>query len=326
MSSRVLGVRGAAGREGKLLDAHVVVATRNRARDLQILLTALSQQTRLPHSVTIVGVSPSDVEGAAEHPFRGSTRLEVLLAASAGLCAQRNHGLTHIRTSYGGRTGQTADPFFVAFFDDDYRPANDWLEQCAATFSEQEDVAGLTGHVLADGVQGTSVTEADASAYIEGKRAAERHWAAGVEQRELSSLYGCNMAFRDRVVLNRSFDENLPLYGWQEDRDFTSRAKAFGKTIYTPRCRGVHLGARSGRVSGVRFGYSQVANPIYMWRKGTMDGVQVLRFVSRHLISNSVRTVQRNQNNDYPGRLRGNALALRDMISGACHPTRILAI
>lgn len=304
------------------MDAHVVVATRNRAQALQQLLTALSAQTCTPSSVTIVGVSDTDVTGVASHAFRERTRLDVLLAPAPGLCAQRNHGLRHVRAA----REPSAGPFFVAFFDDDYRPAQDWLERCRATFAERPDVAGVTGCVLADGVHGHSVTEEEALAYLKRELPARPHWAAGDAARELSSLYGCNMAFRDVVIESCNFDENLPLYGWQEDRDFTARAKSFGKMIYTPDCCGVHLGTRSGRVSGVRFGYSQIANPLYLWRKGTMESATCLRFVARHLVANSVRTLQRSELNDYSGRLRGNALALRDIVRGTCHPTKILSL
>jgi hypothetical protein len=63
-----------------------------------------------------------------------------------------------------------------------------------------------------------------------------------------------------------------------------------------------------------------------MWRKGTMSGRNGVRFVARHLLSNSVRTLQSNPRNDYPGRLRGNLLAMADLLRGSCHPLRVLHI
>jgi hypothetical protein len=131
------------------------------------------------------------------------------------------------------------------------------------------------------------------------------------------------MAFRDRVVEICEFDESLPLYSWQEDRDYTSQAARLGKTLYHPACRGVHLGMRSGRVSGLRFGYSQIANPVYLMGKGTMEARTAFRFMIKHLSSNTVRAFRRGMDVDYPGRLKGNLYALWDLLNGQCHPMKI---
>jgi GT2 family glycosyltransferase len=60
------------------------------------------------------------------------------------------------------------------------------------------------------------------------------------------------------------FDERLPLYGWQEDVDLSRRLAAFGTVVKVPAARGVHLSVKLGRNSGVRLGYSQIANPLYL--------------------------------------------------------------
>src|SRR6202040_3955084 len=85
--------------------------------------------------------------------------------------------------------------------------------------------------------------------------------------------YGCNMAFRLKPIVSHNvvFDDNLPLYGWQEDIDFSRRVLPYGRIVRSKSLRGVHLGIKLGRTSGVRFGYSQIANPIYLTRKGTMS-------------------------------------------------------
>jgi hypothetical protein len=306
------------------MDAHVVIATKGRPEALAPLLDRLAQQTVLPSSVTFVGSCDEDIRGVEAHTIRERCQLHKLVARAPGLCIQRNCGVDHLAKVL--RASQPHSHFFVVFFDDDYRPARDWIEQARTVFDSQPEVAGLTGRVLADGVHGYPLDEQAGDDYLTGRRRPERHWAEGEEPRSLSSMYGCNMAFRDTVISSCRFDENLPLYGWQEDRDYTSQAKAHGKTLYSPSCLGVHLGSKSGRVSGLRFGYSQIANPFYMWRKGTMSARNGMRFVVRHLLANSVRTLQANTQNDYPGRLRGNMLALADLARGHCHPTRVLSM
>ena len=47
--------------------------------------------------------------------------------------------------------------------------------------------------------------------------------------------------------------------------------RAYETTSRANVLRGVHLGNKRGRVSGLRFGYSQIANPIYLLQKGTPD-------------------------------------------------------
>jgi hypothetical protein len=47
------------------------------------------------------------------------------------------------------------------------------------------------------------------------------------------ALYGCNMALRMADVGDLRFDEALPLYGWQEDIDFTMRLARRGRLVST---------------------------------------------------------------------------------------------
>ena len=79
-------------------------------------------------------------------------------------------------------------------------------------------------------------------------------------------------------------------------------------------------------VSGVRFGYSQIANPLYLLRKGTMTVRTSLRFVSRNLLSNTLRSVSGRREVDYAGRLRGNAVAIFDVLRGRSHPMRVVDV
>jgi GT2 family glycosyltransferase len=305
------------------VQAHVIIATKGRAAQVCELLRWLNLQTVQPASVIVVGVTPDDVEGIAAMPYAAGN-VTVLLTHEAGSCLQRNAGIEHLIDAClidGDR-----QRFFVTFFDDDYRPAFDWLQRCRDTFIAHDDVVAVTGHVLADGVHGQSLFDEDALAYIGGKREPEKHWASGDTERVMASMYGCNMAFRDVAIRQCRFDENLPLYGWQEDQDYTAQASRFGRTLYTPACRGVHLGSSSGRVSGLRFGYSQIANPLYLSRKGTMGLRKSARFVLRHLLANGAKGVRVHPRVDYRGRLRGNLMAIVDCLRGRCDPRRVLEL
>lgn len=302
--------------------SYIVIATKGRAETAATLLDHLELQTKTSDLVVIVGVETADIAGLSDHQLTIDGRAQVLLSNQAGLPIQRNFGLAHLDRL--GAFGAQEPPSFVAFFDDDFRPAANWIESAAQMFAVHADVVALTGHVLADGITGFGLSEANASAYLKGDLKPTPHWASGPEERSVSSMYGCNMAFRDVVVRSCRFDERLPLYAWQEDRDYTGQAQKFGRTIYTPACRGVHLGIKSARQSGVRFGYSQIANPIYLAGKGTMQRKHMRRFLWRALAANLLRSFRTHPTVDFRGRLRGNLRAVFDFLNGRCAPERIL--
>jgi hypothetical protein len=136
------------------------------------------------------------------------------------------------------------------------------------------------------------------------------------------------MAFRvDPIRLNSIiFDENLPLYGWLEDIDFSGQLTHHGLIVKTKSLRGVHLGIKLGRTSGVRFGYSQIANPIYLTRKGTMSRKHARTIMSRNIAANFIRSLYPEKWIDRRGRLKGNVLALIDFAVGRSSPRRILEL
>jgi GT2 family glycosyltransferase len=136
------------------------------------------------------------------------------------------------------------------------------------------------------------------------------------------------MAFRMKSIrqLGLSFDEALPLYGWQEDIDFSRQLATLGRIVDVSTLRGVHLGAKGGRTSGVRFGYSQIANPVYLIRKGTMSLSFAAPLVWRNLLANLYGSFRPEPWIDRRGRLKGNCLALCDLVTGRISPQRILEL
>jgi hypothetical protein len=122
------------------------------------------------------------------------------------------------------------------------------------------------------------------------------------------------------------FDESLPLYGWQEDVDYSFQLGRKGTLVYTNLLSGVHLGMKGGRTSGRRLGYSQIANPVYLLRKKTIPPRLAWRLMTRNLAANLVRSIWPEPYVDRAGRLSGNAAALVDLLRGRIHPERILKL
>lgn len=167
----------------------------------------------------------------------------------------------------------------MVFFDDDFVPDAGWLKAAAQAFRDDPQIVAFTGRVLADGIKGPGLSFDEAVRIVEGT-VPSADWT----RIEPFSPYGCNMAFRLSTIGDLRFDERLVLYGWLEDRDFgAALAKRGGRLIKCASASGVHMGVKSGRVAGDRLGYSQVVNPIYMLRKGTMTAGQVAGQLFRNM-------------------------------------------
>ena len=143
---------------------------------------------------------------------------------------------------------------------------------------------------------------------------------------DIYNVYGCNMALRLSAVYANgvNFDENLPLYGWLEDVDFSRQLAPFGRIIRNEGMIGVHLGSKGGRGSGVRTGYSQIANPLYLWRKGTLRLDRALMQMCRNILANYAKLMRPEPWVDRRGRALGNALGFRDLVRGRLHPKGML--
>ena len=175
--------------------------------------------------------------------------------------------------------------------------------------------------IIADGINTPGYSVAQAVAMIAGDPSPPQ-----VRLTPRTTLYGCNMALRLATLGDLRFDERLPLYGWLEDIDLTYRLSRRGTLISTEAIAGVHLGVKGGRTSGVRLGYSQIANPLYMLRRGTIPPGMAWERMTRNLAANVVRSIRPEPYVDRIGRLRGNLRAIADALTGRIDPERVLTI
>lgn len=279
----------------------VVIPTYGRAAQVRALLEHLGRQTRLPDEVFVSASDPSHVL-LPDDPL-----LEIrTVIGRPGLCAQRNAALR-----------ATAGRFdIITFFDDDFVPTNDYLERVVDAFAHNSDYAVVMGRVIKDGSNNDGVSWEEAFCALDGPDASPPR-ADAIDH---VGAYGCNMSIRAEWIGDMEFDERLVLYGWQEDIDFTSRMRSRGRVVCVTAIRGVHLGIKTGRVSGERFGYSQVVNPIYLIRKGSVPASFALRLMARNLSANLLRSLRPEGHVDRRGRLRGNLLGLAHVLGGRVEP------
>jgi hypothetical protein len=286
----------------------VGIATAGRRDILTEALRELSRQTRCPDKVFVCPGAEKDFDDAraAELPFP-----IFVVRGPHGLPAQRNAILDVAR-----------DFAVVVFFDDDFFASPSYLVELEQCFVTQPAVVAMTGRVIADGVTGPGLDVASARAAL----ASFEHSPGDQPLTELYNAYGCNMAVRVAAVHSHGlrFDENLPLYGWLEDVDFCRQLAPYGRIVRNGRMIGVHLGSKGGHTSGVRFGYSQIANPLYLWRKGTLRIDRALHQMSRNILANFGNLIRPEPWVDRRGRVLGNALGFLDLVRGRLHPRGIL--
>jgi len=293
------------------LEIVVGFATSGRREVLARNIATLADQTRLPDRLVICPVRDEDVDESSLQTF---PRPSLVVRGPVGLTAQRNKILSTI-----------AKADIVVFFDDDFFADARYIENVENIFAGHPDVVAVTGALIADGARGPGLTVEEGLRLIRSDAEAVRAADQMIDQ---YGTYGCNMAFRLRPVIDHGirFDENLPLYGWQEDIDFSVRVRPYGRIVNAAALRGVHLGIKLGRTSGLRFGYSQIVNPVYLIRKGSMSWRHAGKLMWRNIAANLARSVFPEPWVDRKGRLKGNLLAVIDILRGRSSPGRILQL
>jgi len=287
----------------------VGIATAGRRDVVRQTIGLLREQTRLPD---LLVACPLTADKLSDRDFPDFPFPIIVTSGPVGLCAQRNAILA-----------KAADCDVIVFFDDDFLAEPHYLEELEKVFQADANIVAVTGKLLADDVTGPGLTVEQGLNILRN----DVSEGSGVLE-PVPGLYGCNMAFRMQYIRDNKlkFDENLPLYGWQEDIDFSLQVAPFGRLVKSDLLMGVHLGVKAGRTSGVRLGYSQIANPVYLSKKGTMSWQHARKLISRNIAANLARSLYPEPWIDRPGRLKGNLLALMDLLRGKASPARILQL
>jgi hypothetical protein len=285
----------------------VIIPTLGRSGQVARLLRYLGSQTRLPDEVILSAPDATHVELPESCPFPVS-----LVFGPKGLAAQRNTALVPSLGRFD----------IITFFDDDFVPSAEYLEQIEKAFAQNDSWAVVMGRVVRDGATNAGLTWNDAEAALREAKG-KTHGPLVVDH---VGAYGCNMSLRSSLVGDLRFDERLVLYGWQEDIDFTSQMRSKGRVVCVTSIAGVHLGIKTGRVSGERFGYSQVANAIYLVRKGSVPASFAIPLMLRNIAANLAKSPRPEPYVDRRGRLKGNMLAILHVAQGRIEPEYILKI
>lgn len=280
----------------------IAIATTGRPDILSCVLPHVRAALRPGDRLVIVGAAPED------WPCPDQRKGTELLLAPRGSTFQRNAAIEHFK-------GQVEA---IVFFDDDFLPRADWLDEAERLLVSDPRIAAFTGRVIVDGILGPGLSPQDRARLL---AAGAKDQVTRVEDGFPS--YGCNMGFRASAIGDKRFDERLRLYAWQEDVDFSARVSAEGRRVRAHALAGVHLGVKTGRVPGRKLGYAQIANPVYLMQKGTMRPGHALPLMARNVAANVAKSLRPEVWADRRGRLFGNLVALMDLCRGRVQPERV---
>jgi glycosyltransferase involved in cell wall biosynthesis len=290
-----------------LLNTTVVICSANRPHILAETVDSLLRGQSVPAKQIIISVFNQE-HVAAETMAEPGVR--IVLSGKPGTCVQRNVAAKLVQTRY------------TLFLDDDLELASNFIESMEHLLDEAEDAIAATGFLVVDGARwDTGLARKFAvSSVLNYVREHENH-----DHKE-----GQNIFVRTRIFANVLFDENLPLYGWLEDLDFATNILPYGRIIMNTETCWAHLGVSGGRTTGLRFGYSQIVNPFYLWRKNGKPGLTriIFGYWLRYLAYNCRRALIKNPNDrsDRSGRFAGNMIALGHLLAGRVDPSYILLL
>jgi GT2 family glycosyltransferase len=207
----------------------IIIPTLNRTIDLIQTLKSICISSIKPNRIVIIddGEIEKTKEGIKEYIISNpEIKFIIIRAKSTGLTMARNIGIKN-----------KGDAEIIFFLDDDVTLEKDYIEKILETFERYRDIDGCQGFIsntinmnqgirLLIGLMGfflpiqrsfftPSVSKTIVIKYplfIPNKKIRKCQW-----------LSGCNMAYRVEIFKNFKFDENLILYSFNEDFDFSYR-------------------------------------------------------------------------------------------------------
>lgn len=213
----------------------VIVCTKNRERELKQCLDVLSAQ-QYPRFEIVVVDNTDGSPGVADivNELGAPIPVRLVVEPESGLARARNRGAS------------VAQGSVVAYIDDDARPADHWVTELAAGYTENPQAAAVNGSIF----PGVIETEAQELFFQYGGHSKGRSFRPQVIDPSLrdsqSALYplppfgaGGNMSVRrDALVRVGAFDEALgagtPARGGEETGLFTQLLLAGYTIVYRP--------------------------------------------------------------------------------------------
>lgn len=154
----------------------IAIATAGRREVLSETISVLAQQSRIADELLICPAKDEDLDLTCLNDYPGKFRV---CRGPVGLTSQRNTLIASSKSDV------------LVFFDDDFLPSGDYVQEIEALFVAHPEIVAATGKVLADGITGPGLD------YMEGMKILEsagRNMESSLPASAYNG-YGCNMAF-----------------------------------------------------------------------------------------------------------------------------------
>lgn len=244
----------------------IIVATRNRAKELRNLLTNIGRQSHLPNRIIIVDSSEvGDEKLVGEFPRLSIAYFRYSLASAS---RQRNFGLTKI-----GPEIQV-----VGFLDDDSLLEPDSLrivlEYLARSSSTLAGVSlNMVNHPMLafELLKHTGLAERLGIYSRRGGMVLPSGFQTMIgrvrEETHVQWLPSCAVFWKTSILEEYRFDEWYSDYSYLEDLDLSYRIGKKYDLVVIAEAGYQHLPSPAGRIGGFRFGKKEVLNRVYFVRK-----------------------------------------------------------
>jgi hypothetical protein len=272
----------------------VIIPSLRRATVLHDTVLSVLRQNVLPERILLAVTSQEDTL-----PETRELPLCDVFCSPPGWVSQLNAAVDRLPSALE----------MVTIVDDDVELSEDYCSNALSLFRTRKDIVLFDGLVLQDG----DVTRERAKKLI-GESVPNDFFA------ETRSSYGCNMNIRPSLFDHIRFDPAFVDRALYADFGFARRAAKIGTIGRAHACRCVHLMVQLCRLSGFRYGFAQIANPVHLYRDGSITLSElVLYFCGRSTAANLLGLLNPDSI-DRIGRLRGNFKAIMMAVSGRCTP------
>jgi GT2 family glycosyltransferase len=247
----------------------IVIPTRNRPDEIKNTINFLNLNKNFFSRIIIVDASDIELKEKIKKLLLNYSLNIKLIDAEPSTCTQRNLGFSFIE-----------DEEFIMFLDDDNIFYNDALFQMNNFLKKNINFAGVAFNQIlkeeenfSEKLKKNFFTD-KLSIYPSKKGGVSRSgWQSkfiNFENDEIVEWLPTRaVIYKTELIKNLKFDENLGIYGYLEDLDFSLELKKKGKLMVCKNAKYTH--DQSIDRSGFEFGKKEVRNRYYLVQKHNLN-------------------------------------------------------
>jgi GT2 family glycosyltransferase len=287
----------------------IVVPTRNRPDEIINTINFLNLNKNFFSKIIIVDSSDIELKEKIKKLLLNYSLNIKLIDAQPSTCTQRNIGFSFIE-----------DEEFIMFLDDDNIFYNDALLQMNNFLKKNINFAGIAfNQILKEEENFSEKLKKNfftnkLSIYPSKKGGVSRSgWQSkfiNFENDEIVEWLPTRaVIYRTELIKNLKFDENLGIYGYLEDLDFSLELKKKGKLMVCSNAKYTH--DQSIDRSGFEFGKKEVRNRYYLVQKHNLNKYLFFITLFAKMLINLKEGIFLNKNSLQ--RFYGNIIALMSL-------------